>query len=83
MHHIYLLKSEKDAGFYIGFTNRTPQERLVEHQNGLVDSTRNRRPVNLVYYEAYVDEAKARKREIDLKKFASSYQGLMKRLGYK
>lgn len=83
MHFVYILKSRKDDGFYVGFTTRTPDQRLIEHQNGLVDSTKNRRPVDLVYYEAYTDETMARKRELDLKKFASSYQGLMKRLGYK
>ena len=83
MHIVYILQSAKDHGFYIGFTTRTAHERLIEHQNGLVDSTKNRRPVSLVYYEAYVNEQMARKRESDVKRFASSYQGLMKRLGYK
>jgi len=83
MYHVYLLQSEKDQGFYIDFTTRTVEQRLVEHQHGLVDSTKHRQPVKLVYYEAYENETMARKRELELKRFASSYQGLMKRLGYK
>ncbi|MBP9864418.1 GIY-YIG nuclease family protein [Patescibacteria group bacterium] len=83
MYFIYLLKSEKDAGFYIGFTTRSPQERLVEHQNGIVDSTKHRRPVELIYFEAYQEEGLARERERSLKNFGSAYVGLLKRIGQK
>ncbi len=83
MYHVYLLQSEKDTGYYIGFTTRSIEERFVEHQDGLVDSTRNRRPMKLIYAENYLSEALARKRERDLKQFGSAYQGLLKRLGEK
>ena len=81
MYFVYILKSQKDLGFYIGFTTRTPKERFVEHENGLVDSTKNRRPVELIYFEAYFDESLARQRERSLKDFGSAYVGLLKRLG--
>ncbi|MDQ5919481.1 MAG: putative endonuclease [Patescibacteria group bacterium] len=83
MNYVYVLQSEQDHGFYIGFTTRLPEERLVEHQNGLVDSTRNRRPMKLIYFEAYADAGLARKREQHLKDFGSAYTGLLKRLGLK
>ena len=83
MNYVYVLQSERDHGFYIGFTTRLPEERFVEHQNGLVDSTRNRRPMKLIYFEAYTDAGLARKREQHLKDFGSAYTGLLKRLGLK
>ena len=39
----YVLKSKKDGNFYIGFTTDL-ENRLNEHQKGLVKSTKNRRP---------------------------------------
>ncbi len=83
MYYVYLLRSEKDLGFYIGFTARNPQERLVEHQNGLVDSTKDRRPVKMLYFEGYEHENEAKQRERNLKDFGSAYAGLLKRLGLK
>ena len=83
MYYVYLLRSEKDKGFYIGFTTRDVRERLVEHQNGIVDSTKNRQPIELIYFEAYTNESQARERELKLKDFGSSYTGLLKRLGFK
>ncbi len=77
---MYLLLSQKDDGFYIGFTGRSPQERLVEHQNGLVDSTRNRRPMKLVYIEGFANEEDAKTRESQLKNFGSAYKGLLLRI---
>lgn len=82
MYYIYLLKSKKDSGYYIGFTTRNPKERFVEHLQRLVASTRDRRPLELLYFEAYSDETLAREREQKLKDFGSSYQGLRKRLGF-
>lgn len=54
--------------------------RSVEHQNGLVDSTMHRRPVELVYYEAFQTETLAGKRENQLKQFGSTYRGLIQRI---
>ena len=80
--HVPFLKSEKDGGFYIGFSSDIERRRL-EHLNGLVDSTKNRRPIRMIYYEAYEIEALARERERKLKEFGSAYTGLLKRLGEK
>jgi putative endonuclease len=59
------------------------QSRFEEHENGLVESTKNRRPWKLIYFEAYLSKESAEERERKLKNFGSSYVGLLKRLGLK
>jgi putative endonuclease len=60
--YTYVLRSTKDEKLYIGWTNNLRQ-RLVQHNNGKVDSTMHRRPLKLVYYEACEDRERAVKRE--------------------
>lgn len=50
MYFVYVLKSEVDNKFYYGYTDNLDR-RLDYHNNGLVKSTRSRRPLRLVYYE--------------------------------
>ncbi len=50
MHYVYVLKSLKDGGLYIGRTEKL-KERLFEHAKGRVESTRERRPLKFVYCE--------------------------------
>lgn len=63
---VYVLKSLKDSKWYTGSTNNltTPVD---AHNDGRVESTRNRRPLNLIYYEACLNEHDARIREQYLK----------------
>jgi len=82
MHYVYILKSEKDNRLYIGCSSDL-KNRIKNHNEGLVDATKHRRLLELIYYEAYNDKKLAREREIQLKKFGSSYQGLIKRLKLK
>ncbi|MEK7194702.1 MAG: GIY-YIG nuclease family protein [Patescibacteria group bacterium] len=79
MFYVYVLKSEKDAKLYIGFTGNL-RKRFAEHNKGLVQSTRPRIPFSLVYYEAYTTEGDAKEREIALKRFSGSMTHLRKRL---
>lgn len=60
-YYIYILYSLKDHKLYIGFT-RNPKVRLKEHANGLVASTRSRRPLKLLHYEYFInlEDAKVR-----------------------
>ena len=51
IYYTYVLKSSKDNKLYIGHTNNL-KKRLVEHNKGVVDSTKSRRPLKLIYYEA-------------------------------
>ena len=70
MYIVYVLKSERDLKRYIGVTNNL-EERFFEHQSGLVKSTKNRRPLRLVYTEEYENKSVALTRE----KFFKSGQG--------
>jgi putative endonuclease len=62
MFYTYVLLSEKDKEFYVGFTNDL-KRRLDEHERGMVGSTAQRRPLKLIYYEACLNENDAIKRE--------------------
>jgi len=62
MYYTYVLLSEIDKKFYIGFTKEL-EERIEEHNNGLVSSTARRRPLKLVYFEACLNQTDAIKRE--------------------
>jgi putative endonuclease len=59
---VYVLLSEKDRKFYIGFTHDLPK-RILQHDEGLVQSTKGRGPLKLIFYEAYLDERDATRRE--------------------
>jgi len=72
MFYTYVLQSEIDMKFYVGFTKDLKQ-RFDKHQKGLVDSTKDRRPLKLVYYEACLNQSDATKRE----KYFKTYQGRM------
>lgn len=66
MYYVYILKSLKDNKIYTGFSSNL-KLRLKEHMEGKVISTSYRRPLKLVYYEAYLSEEDAQKREKYLK----------------
>jgi putative endonuclease len=79
MFYTYLLKSKKDNELYLGSTNDL-KKRFKEHNSGLVASTKARRPLRLVYYEAYASEKDARHREHNLKLRAKALIQLKKRI---
>jgi putative endonuclease len=66
MFYAYLLYSEKDGKFYTGSTNDL-KRRLQEHISGNVASTKNRRPLKLIYYEACLSKEDGQQREVYLK----------------
>ena len=66
MHYTYVLQSSSDYGLYIGYSSDL-RRRLAEHHAGAAPATRYRGPWRLIYFEAYVEEADARGREIFLK----------------
>ena len=66
MYFVYLLLSEKDHGWYIGFTEDI-QQRLSYHNLGKNISTSHRRPWKMIYYEAYLEKLDALGRERFLK----------------
>ena len=65
-HYVYILRSLADGNFYVGYTNDL-KRRVFQHQAGLVRSTSERLPIDLVYYEACQSRADATKREKYLK----------------
>jgi len=65
-YYTYVLRSTKDDRFYIGWTNNL-MTRIHDHNEGLVESTKSRRPLTLVYYEACLNKSDAIKREKQLK----------------
>ncbi|MBU0645863.1 GIY-YIG nuclease family protein [Patescibacteria group bacterium] len=66
MHYVYVLFSRPDRKLYVGYTNDL-NRRLKEHHSGLVKSTSERRPLKLIYYEAYLTSHEAARREKYLK----------------
>ncbi len=66
MYFTYVLLSQKDGNRYVGYT-KDLDSRLEQHHKGRVESTKNRRPLDLIYYEACLDQADALKREKYLK----------------
>ena len=72
MYYTYVLFSKKDGNFYTGFT-KDLKSRFEQHKKGEVDSTRHRRPLELIYYEACLSQQDATKRE----KYLKTYMGKM------
>lgn len=72
MHYVYVLKSIKDDKKYVGYT-RNLKLRFEKHQTGEVASTKNRRPLKLIYYEACLNQQDATHRE----KYLKTYHGKM------
>jgi putative endonuclease len=71
-YYTYVLRSDTDSKFYTGYTKNL-KLRFEQHQKGLVESAKNRRPLNLLYYEACLDQTDATRRE----RYLKSYHGKM------
>jgi len=52
MHYTYVLQSEVDGQFYTGYT-KDLKLRFNQHKKGQVESTMERLPLKLIYYEVY------------------------------
>ncbi len=72
MFYTYVLQSERDENFYTGLTEDL-KLRFEQHNKGLVESTKDRRPLKLIYYEACLDQNDASHRE----KYLKTYHGKM------
>jgi len=72
MFYTYVLQSKKDGKFYTGFTKNL-KLRFEQHKNGLVESTKNRRPLVPIYYEACLSQKDAAHREKYLKTFHGKF----------
>ena len=72
MYYTYVLQSEQDDKFYVGFA-KDLKLRFEKHCKGSVKSIRDRRPLKLIYYEACLSQDDATKRE----KYLKTYHGKM------
>lgn len=79
MFYFYILKSIRDKKLYVGFSEDL-QRRFQEHNKGKINSTKNRQPFKLIYYEAYKSEKDARNRERQIKRRANALISLKHRL---
>lgn len=68
----YVLQSIKDKKFYTGYTNNLTG-RFEQHKRGLVESTKDRRPLRLIYFEGCLNQKDATHRE----KYLKTYFGKM------
>jgi len=66
VYYVYILQSVKDGKFYTGYTADL-EKRLHDHNRGNTRSLRNRRPLKLVYIEAFNSKTEALKKERLLK----------------
>ncbi len=65
MYYVYFLKLA-DGKVYKGYTSDL-KRRIMEHEQGKVLSTKNKRPFILIGYEAYKSKTDAQRRERFLK----------------
>ena len=77
MYYVYILQL-KDRSYYIGYSSNL-RARIKAHNQGLVSSTKNLRPIKLVYYSAFISKKKATEFEKYLKT-ASGFAFRNKRL---
>ena len=70
MYYTYVLQSEVDNAFYVGYTKNL-KLRFEKHNKGYVESTKDRRPFKLIYYEACLTQQDALHRE----KYFKTYHG--------
>ena len=79
MYYVYILKSEKNGRIYIGSTKNL-EKRLEQHNSGKCFSTREMKPLEVIYYEAFQHEEDARLREKRLKQYGKALTELKKRI---
>jgi putative endonuclease len=66
MFYVYILQSQKDDELYTGCTTNLTK-RLKDHNEGLVYSTKSKRPYKLIHYEFFLNKKDAFVREKWLK----------------
>jgi len=65
-YYTYVLQSKRDGELYVGCTNDL-KKRIKEHNDGLVFSTKSKRPYSIIHYEAFLNKRDAFLREKWLK----------------
>ena len=62
-HHVYVLLSRKNGKKYSGYTKKSPEVRLKEHNQGSNTWTRQNGPFDLFYTESRTSRKEALSRE--------------------
>lgn len=62
-YYVYILQSETDGNKYAGYTQDL-NLRFEQHNKGYVESTKNRRPFKMIYFEACLCQNDALRRKI-------------------
>lgn len=75
----YILQSQKDETFYIGFTSDL-EARLSQHNAGKSSYTSAHRPYILVYFEEFATQKEAKARECYIKKYGNVRRFLKSRV---
>jgi putative endonuclease len=78
MYYTYVLQGDVDYQFYVGYSKNL-KLRFERHNNGYIHSTKERRRLKLIYYEACLTQQDALQREKYLKTWHGK-QFLHKRL---
>ena len=69
MYYVYILKLS-DRSYYVGYSSNL-KNRIKTHNEGSISSTKNLRPVKLVYYSVFISQKKAS----DFEKYLKSSSG--------
>ena len=69
MYYIYILQL-KNKSYYIGYSSDL-KLRIAEHERGNVESTKNLRPIKIIYYSAFSTQKKA----TDFEKYLKTSSG--------
>jgi len=70
MYFVYILQSDQDATFYVGFSENIEQ-RVEEHNRHLAKYTSTKAPYRLVWYGAFRDKKTA----LSFEKYLKSSSG--------
>jgi putative endonuclease len=71
MFTVYVLESLRNGKRYVGFTSKTAEQRLAEHNRGCNKWTKENKPFKVIYREFFDNKKDARQHE----KFLKSGQG--------
>lgn len=79
MYYFYVLRNRTDGELYFGYTADL-KNRFLQHNSGMVKSTKPKGPFDLIYYEAYASDRDAKHREYSIKLRGNAYLQLKRRI---
>ena len=71
MQQVVYILMRSDGTYYTGCTSNL-EERITRHQNGYVDSTKNKLPVKLIFHCCFTDKSRA----FEFEKYLKSGSGI-------